>query len=343
MRLILLLIIIVPLHARTPHRPQDPQNPYLYTYWVDQPATKHLLRSEYLEDVIFNIFDQDHFESHHLPQGPISYRYNPDFFVNGTTLSRLIESLLEELQEKKKSFTHFTILKRKDFTHDNTGLLILAFKEYPFVLKLFIENPASFVHPLQKSFDSLCFFYMGGGVSRFLNGFTRIKNLEQVKKMVHNSPTWRHQVDFPRKWYWTPSKNRWFCVEGYHIGGQEVQTMRLPCIYAIICDRVEWSQEFELCNPHDRVLIMDLANFLQIRIDPHINNFGRDIQSNKIVPIDFEHFPTVVGFKKIPYYNNYVEWYHHLCCKMLHDTFGTFKGTRRAAQHTPYNNLLNQE
>ena len=114
----------------------------------------------------------------------------------------------------------------------------------------------------------------------------------------------------------------------------------MPGTYAIICDEIRWSRQFSMTNTDDRSEALALSNFLKQKIDLHINNYGIDVQNAKLTPIDFEHFPTVVGFKRIRTYNSYLEWYSDLATKWLSDTFGRLKFKRRMYQHQPYINTI---
>ena len=100
-----LLIILLPvsiINARSLHRPKDPTIPILKTQWVDskQYCT---LKSYYLQEYpLFGIFDYNHFFANYLPIGPISFRNKPESTVDGAVLAHLIDDLLEEVNQKKK-------------------------------------------------------------------------------------------------------------------------------------------------------------------------------------------------------------------------------------------------
>jgi hypothetical protein len=62
--------------------------------------------------------------------------------------------------------------------------------------------------------------------------------------------------------------------------------------------------------------------------------------TNKIVIIDTEHFPTTVGIKEKVYFNNYFEWFSFLAGKCAKDWFFRSKKDRYLAQHIPHPQAL---
>lgn len=331
--------------ARSPHRPFDQSLPSITAYWHDQKEKTFSLRESHLQQSMFVHFDKEHCYKNLLPTGPISYRYNPTQHVLGSLLSDQIENLLQEIKSlprksRPKQFQHFTILKMRDIDPlHHTGLYVLKFNNYPFVLKLFIENPESFVQPTEKGFEPMCFHYLAG-VGRHITGLTRIKNLEQVKKITAQDPYWSNKLAFPRKWFWLPSKPSWMTIDGHNIGPDKKVTMTIPAVYGIVCDEIIWKKPFSLKNNDDKKIALDLSNFLQQRIDLHINNFGIEQGSNKLTIIDYEHFPTVVGLEADQTtYHGYLTWYSRLSCMMLKRMLFRNKEERRLAQYRSYKPL----
>ncbi len=334
-----LLLIIILLFAssnllsRSVFRLRSPLEPSITARWQGDNLGHTLVHSHLQEGPYFNLFDQNYFFSHLLPSGSISFRNNPDKTVTGKQLSLLVEELLQEVEQKKTHYRHFTILKRRDFnTHDQTGLIIAKFNDYPFVLKIFIETPKSFVEPLSKGFETTGLFLLGGGITRHLSGFTRIKNLERLQKKVQTDPYWSKIVEFPRKWYWLPQNPRWMEITGKNMGPEKERTTTIPAIYGLICDYIQVERMYSLLNHEDRKIAMQLSNFLEQQIDPHINNYAVEKETKKIVPIDTEHFPTMVGYDVPPPCNNYVQWYCQLGFKMIMDTMTRSKAHRRMIQ-----------
>jgi hypothetical protein len=337
--LINLLFLLVCLNGqsilgRSKHRPIDPESPHIIIKSSCQNQKVILENSHLQEAPFFYLFDKEFLYKKFLPENAIHYRYNHSEYVQGKTLSFLIQTLIIEIQNGKKEFSDFIILKKRDFDKKRrTGLMVLKFKNYPFVLKLFIEGPDSFAHPFEKGFEPCCFFLMGGGVNRHLCGFTRIKNLENLRAKIKHDPYWAQKVDFPRKWFWLPQNPTWLTLESYNIGPDKNKTITIPATYAIICDHIAIERTFSLHNKEDRQYALALSNFLQQEIDPHINNYVIEQKTKKIIPIDSEHFPSMVGIEHPRLCKSYVEWYSHLSCKMLKDTFGTTKRERRNAQY----------
>lgn len=333
-----LLLLCTILHTRSPHRKQDPFIPSILTKWQNSDQTYNLTYYHLQEKPYFHLFDQEHFFQHMLPCSPIAYRHGNQT-ISGAYISELIEELIQEIQENKNEYTHFTVLKKRDFNkRDKTGLIIVKIKNHPFVVKLFMETPESFVYPLSKGFEPTCFFLMGGGVNRHLNGFTRIKNLLYLREKIQSDPQWARSVDFPRKWFWIPQAQKWIELKGVNIGAtpDTPKHTTIPAIYAIICDYIDVERTFSLTHIEDRNTALELSNFFKQSIDPHINNYGIERNTGKIVPLDTEHFPTMVGYQEPPYCENYLQWYLKLSFKMLKDCIGTTKKERRALQCTAY-------
>lgn len=317
------------LHARSIHRPVDPLTPTIITAWPHDTNIYFLQNYHIKARPYFHLFNKDFFKAHQLPTDFIPFRNQPNG-IDGSVLSEHIEIFLQEIKQKRNYYTHFIVLKKRDFTkRDQTGLIVVKHRTLPFVVKLFIETPESFVNPLSKGFEPTCLFMMGGGVNRHLSGFTRIKNLENVQQKIAASPAWNFRVDFPRKWFWLPKEPRWITLEGKNLDEPIIHTVEIPAIYAIVCDYIDIERRLELSNQHDRRIAMNLSNFLNQCVDPHINNYVIEKTTRKILVIDTEHFPTMVGYDDPPRSSGYLQWYSHLSCKMLNDTMGQAKYMRR--------------
>ena len=205
--------------TRNIFRQQESWIPAITTCWDHCPKKRYTLRAPNLEKYpLFEVFDKTSSDQHILPNNPIAYRYKPNTTIDGKTLSNQIEVLLKEIKQKKKVYTHFSILRKRDFNrHKMCGLLIVKFKDYPFVLKLFLETPQSFTNPHCKGFVPMCFFYLSpAGVNRHLTGFTRLKNLDVIHKKISSDPEWTSQITTPRKWFWLPKKSSWMRITGEH-------------------------------------------------------------------------------------------------------------------------------
>ncbi len=315
-------------YARSIHRPYDPYMPEITVSWVDS-GIQHSLQNYHLEEyALFKLFDKHYFETHLLPE-TISYRYEPEKSVQRSDLAPLIDTLIEEVKQKKKKFTHFTVLQDKDFNLNKSyGLIILKFNDYPFVLKLFMETPGSFVSPFDKGIEPIFFFFMAGGVNRHLSGFTRIKNMEIISKKIARSK-WKNLLVLPRKWYWLPKDSRWIQISGKNIGSKKHCQTTLPGTYCIIADAMEAERNLSLMNAQDKQIAMELCNYLNLWIDPHITNFMIEERSKKIVIVDTEHFPSFVGLKEPITFNSYTDWYWHMGTKCFQCEFLQTKRDRR--------------
>jgi hypothetical protein len=328
-------------HARSPFRPKDPLMPRIEAQWQGDPITYTMHDYHLTENAIFKTFDEKFFHKHILPNGEISYRNAPAITVSGATLKALIDNLIDEISSGRKNFTHFTILRNRDFNaSEQIGLMILKFNDYPFVVKLFMETPKSLSNRYAKGMVPLFLFYMGGGINRHLIGFTRIKNLENIKHKIKHDPYWSTIVDTPRKWFVHPKKSRSIVITGYNMGITNPITTRLPGIYCIIADAIETNKKTSMFNKIDNHTCINLCKFLDFGIDPHIDNFMWESATNKLVVVDTEHFPTLIGFKEIKIFDSYFEWLFHLTGKFLGDTFFRSKHDRRIVKPSQHATVI---
>lgn len=335
--MLFLLLRSIPARGRSVHRPKEKWIPTIQTRWVDD-NTFYTLRESHLEEyAVFKLFDKGYFEKHLLSFSPVTYRYDNKSSVNGKILSDLAEHVLQEIRQKKKKFTNFTILQHRDFNRRKAcGLIVLKFKGYPFVLKLFIETPKSFTNPKCKGFIPLCLFYMSGGVNRHVTGFTRLKNRDLIEKKIESNPYWKEHVSLPRKWTWMPKNETWIEIIGTNIGDKKRLKTKIPSIYGIIADEIKPKKMLSLWSREDRKIALDICNFLELSIDPHINNFMIEHNTKKITIIDTEHFPTIVGLETTGPFSSYVGWYLHLSKKCAGDMlFRSKRKRKKSAQLQP--------
>ncbi len=287
------ILIITPISAQKTPRPLKPE---ITTRWLDEEKSYQLKATYLKEGPIFKSYNKEHFQSHLLPKGTISFRNNPSASVKTTILAQLAEAAITELRAGKKNLTHFKVLKDREFNRNKfAGVIILKYKEYPFVLKLFVDNPKSFVNPSDKSFRHGCMAKMTGGMSRYLSGLTRIKNLEYAKHLMAITPDLPIALDFPRKWFWLPKNVHWFEVTGKNFDGrkEELHT-KLPEVYAIIADEIVGIKNSAKLNKHQKN-IYALCQKLDFHIDPNMLNFKIEKATNKLVIIDTEYFRGVIG------------------------------------------------
>ncbi len=330
----LLSITACSLHGRSPFRPQETWLPTITLKWTHEDKT-YSVKNDHLEEYpYFKIFDKDYFYSHLISDAMINYRYEPEKTVVGTQLAQLVEHLLSEIYERKKSYTHFTVLQKKDFSRRKAcGLVVLKFKDYPFVVKLFIETPQTFIKPSGRGIEPVFFYYMGGGVNRHLSGLTRLKNLDYINSRLAQSPEFSKTVSTPRKWFWLPQEPLWFSVKGENMGGVgTVLTSQIPSTYAIIADAIEAEHQFSIKEPEDREFALKLCNYMDLNVDPHITNFMVEKNTGKVVIVDTEHFLTMVGFKKKYSINSYFSWYMQMTEKCAKDMLFCTKSERKARQ-----------
>lgn len=310
--------------------------PQLIAKWSHSNTCYQITNSHIEEHPLFTVFNEIHFNKHRLPSDDIYYRYDKNECVSGGHLGTLIENLILEIQNGKKKYTDFILLQDKDFNLKKAaGLAVFKFKEYPFVVKLFIETPESFVNPWMKGTQPVWFFYMGGGVNRHITGLTRIANKDLIIHRLQQSPKWRDFVDVPRKWFWTPKEEKWVTLIGKNIGGKKCIQAEVPGTYAIIADLIVETQECTIFDRNKRKIALEICNTLDLYIDPHIDNYMVEKHTNKLVIIDTEHFPTLVGLKEKMSFKTYIRWYLGLARKAAHDIFFRDKKERLLAQTTP--------
>ncbi len=329
------------LFSRSIYRPVDPLIPMITTRWVGD-ETSYTLRKYHLEEYpLFQLFDKNYFEKNMLPQSSISYRYDTAKSVEPQIISNLIEELLTEIKNGKHTFSHFSILQCKDYNFKNAkGLLIVKFNDYPFVVKLFIETPDSFVSPFDKGIEPIFFFFMGGGINRHISGFTRLKNREFIISQLAQSQ-WHEKVEIPRKWHWIPKECKWIEIKGLNIGSKKEQITQFPGTYCIIADAIEMERGLSLFNTEDKKMALELCNFLNLWIDPHMKNFMIEKSTKKFTIVDTEHFPSFVGLREKVNFDSYSNWYFHLAGKCWRNAFMQTKKERRNPQKPkPEMNLL---
>jgi hypothetical protein len=322
--------------GRSRWRNEDPRIPEIRVHWADDSTSTHTLRDNCLEyHAIFCKYEERSFKDHLLPECPITYRRDPSKTVYPQELSRLAEKVLEEIQTGKNSYDDFVVLKRSDFNpRKASGLIILKYKNYPFILKLFLKTPETFVR-LSEGVVPKFLFRMGGGINRHLSGFTRIPNLEKIKELLDESPYWRSLVDTPRKWYWIPKKSRSITIEGKNIGNRTFCETTIPSIYGIVVDAIEVERQFCLSNANDTKFGLAFANYIGNRMDAHVDNLMVEKGTGKVVIIDTEHFPTMVGLKRPINFNSYRSWYLQLSGKCFQDNFMRHKKIRHELQSKP--------
>ena len=335
---IFFVITILPLilsHYVLPRSIFRPVEPSIATIHIKYPQDLHYatLHESHLTCGLFFLYDEKFFMNHLFPKNtPISYRYEPQKTVSSAVLSELIEEFVREIQAGRRFFTHFITLKQDDFARKyRTGLIIARFRNYPFIVKLSIETPESFIDYRAKGGNSIFLFNLGGGVNRHLSGLTRIKNLKYSQKIIAQNQFWKDKVGFPKKWHWLPKQPTWLEIKSENIGTKDY-CVKIPAIYAIIAEEIEADRTFSLLDAEDRHFALEFSCYLNGALDSHFRNYFIEKNTRKVIIIDTEHFPTIVGLREPPPTRGYFSWYSHLANKMLADTFSRNKQKRREMQ-----------
>ena len=335
---------------RSIHRPRDLLMPEIITFWTDEkkddsiPEQHYILRSYHLAEwSIFGRYDKELLDLHRMPD-TIHFRYEPAISIKKDVLEALIEDFVQELAtatKKRAEFKNFIIFKDRNFNYKmNAGLIIVKFKDYPFVVKLFIENPKSFIKPFSKGFETIFFFVMSDGITRYIMGFTRIPNLISIQQKIDSDPYWKERLVLPRKWYWKPNNVRTIKVVGKNIGCVAEQSIEFPSTYAIICDEIQIERQLHTYRKQDRTLVKEIVQFLGNRIDPHVYNFFVEKGTGKTALIDTEHLASLVGlYEPMPFYNN-TQWYCTLGLKCMTKACFNTKKNRREIQKRPLSENL---
>lgn len=328
--------------ARSVHRTPAPQTPILSAQWQKGGTIFQKKDVRYSEYPLFKTYDHRFFMKHQLPKKTIANLATPSEAFSGVELHEILEKLVQEVKTGKPNLAEFEIIQDKNFNFSmKCGLLVLKFKKFPFVVKLFMETPETFVYPIWKGFEPVFFFYMSGGANRHIAGFTRIKNRVYIQKWAAKHPVWKDHIKIPRKWFWVPKDPDWIAVRGENISDHVLQTV-LPGTYAVVADYHNEKEDPTLATIR-KDIIMQLCNDLNLFIDPHDNNFivtRHSKTSNPFITvIDTEHFPTIVGLKEPIQFNNHWDWLYYLASKMLQDAYFCTKSQRLYTKNA-YNALM---
>ena len=80
---------------------------------------------------------------------------------------------------------------------------------------------------------------------------------------------------------------------------------------------------------------LKFAHYIGDRLDAHVDNLVVEKNTGKIVLIDTEHFPTMIGLKEPMNYNTYGSWFLQLSGKCFRANFMRSKKIRRNMQLHP--------
>lgn len=325
------------IFTRSIYRELESELPSITVHQSTSPSQSYILIDSHLRHFpIFEAYNPTYLETKKLPTKSIAFRNKSHLKVSGKKLSSLIEELLKTIIDKnttgKTTFKRFIVLKKKDFNFKNKcGLIVFKFKDYPFVVKIFIETPRSITKPFSKGLFPMGMFVMGG-TNRHLNGFTRIKNAEDIKYRLQKCTQWCTKLSIPRKWFWMPKKPTWLHIKANNVGGIEVEKTKIPAIYAIIADEIVAATDQSKKRTQTCLAVCRDLEFIT---DPHYSNFRIEKGTNKFVLYDTEHFPTLIGkyATKMRPTQKYVGWYTRLARKYLKEQAFSSKASRHKRQN----------
>ncbi|MBA3751857.1 hypothetical protein H0X06_03620, partial [Candidatus Dependentiae bacterium] len=116
------------------------------------------------------------------------------------------------------------------------------------------------------------------------------------------------------------------------IGPMKECLTAIPAIYATVSDWIESSGTFSLYNQTERETALNFTKYAENRVDAHVDNFTFEKSTGKVVLIDTEHFPTMIGLKEQFECKDYTSWYAKLSLKFLKNNYLQDKNTRRELQ-----------
>lgn len=314
--------------VRSPFRKID-DRPVITMKYKKNPKKIYNRSDWYYHKTLFTVFDETFFFNHLLPESGILLRAENNRIpeqVSFEELSHMLESLVKEVRQKRNEYTYFELLQNKNFNRKKKcGLLVVKFKKYPLVAKLFIEHPRTLINPFCKGFENSVFHLMGKGCNRHYAGFTRMINLENLKKRIKTT-VWN--VIVPRKWFWIPQDPLWIEIAGKNIEKDVILTTVIPGIYIIVADELKENPLYAVNSYVQRhQTVMKFCNEMNLTVDPHIDNFIVEKKDNVLTIgiVDTEHFPTLVGMEENLEFESHIQWYLTLAGKAIKDFFFTSK------------------
>ena len=326
---------------RSIFRQIDPRQAYITIKYHNSPVLT-TFKNPYLQyNPLFTTFDKEYFFDHQLPDKKIYYRNQNGKFVRGKILKNVAQTAVKELISGQEKLTHFKIIKARNFHFKSrSGLITLKYKDFPFILKLSIERPDTFTQSHKKGWEPACIFVMGGA-NRHLAGFSRVPNSIAVKKKIDQDKYWSQILDVPRKWYWLDKNWRWLEISGQNMA-EEKQTIQFPSVYAIVADEIIGAHHLrlhKLKGAKDRQLCIKICNFLDQSIDTQNFNYITEEATKKLVLIDTEYFPLLIGWINPKPIKNYTAWNKNLFINFMKSRFSRDKALRLKLQkHWPWHN-----
>jgi hypothetical protein len=315
-------------------RLDEPDAPHFSVRQDDDVIEYELWDSHARIEHLRYVYNHDHFKKHLLPANQeITSRFG-NKTINTIELDKKLNRLVQQVLSGMRVFDDFIVLKNKDFNrYQKTGLLVAELKDFPLVIKLFIETADGMVRPYGRGVEMASVF-IAGGTWRHTLGFSRIQNIDNLKKYCADNPRWCEKVVFPRKWFWLPRKQRWLNFTIHNIGQEGIQKTRMPGIYVVVCDKLTKDPEKSPTNQE----CLEYCTHVQYRMDPHVRNFFIEKESGKFAIIDTEFFPWLLGYRhEIPPAANHVVWYARLAGKVACEKFLTSKRERKKRQYCTIN------
>jgi hypothetical protein len=333
------------IYTRSIWRKSTRQRPCISVFWQSKPKKKYTLCNDGMNATMFIPFRSAQINKHLVTNHKtITSRQNSLKTIDVADIDAILNNLVRALKKGKIDLTDFTVLKWRDYNRRRqSGNLILKFKKYPLVIKLFMENPRGFVHPFSKGIEPTFMFSMNGGITRHLSGFTRIGCRQKIIDTLANIPKWKDRIVIPRKWYWLPKNEPSITVIGENFGTPKALKMTIPSVYGIVCDAIDVGRPFSLLNAQDKKIGLELFDILENQIDPNIPNLLYEKDTNNIALIDTEDFPMLVGLNKKHKPQSYFGWYTKAGCEFFRRCYGLSKKKRSEWQQKALQNYLSYE
>ncbi|MBI2352955.1 hypothetical protein HYV11_01780 [Candidatus Dependentiae bacterium] len=319
-------------------RPSNPDS--AATWYSKKLKTKikkeHSLRNPYLRiSSLKQGFDQAFFLQHYLPSRQMITFRNKKGAVDSEILEKQAQILINEIKEGKTEFANFIILKDRDFNYKQLcGLLVVKYKDYPFVLKLSIEHPHTMILPYTKSIESK-FVFICGGMIRHLSNFTRITNLENIKKICSFNLYYLNNLNFPRKWYWKPQNSYDLEITWNKSPYHDQELFIIPSIYAVLSDYIDIDNTIQQ-NRLNKVA-MKIATDTKFLIDPHAGNVVIEKGSKQYTLLDTENFRLMTGLDHTMNAQKYISWFLELSnnCVKIYACRTKEKRIQQCFSHNP--------
>src|SRR5579864_9466036 len=135
--IIIPLLVCMHMDGRSPFRKKDPNTPEIIISWKNSPIEIKHANWVYKKYPLFNAFNKNFFYGHLFPKQSIPAQAPSERSFDAAILDKAVNNLVGEIKKHRQTYTDFEVLKDRNFNYkQKCGLLILRFKNYPFVLKL---------------------------------------------------------------------------------------------------------------------------------------------------------------------------------------------------------------